>query len=85
MIGETTFQASARAADGSVSLKVTAFCGYGSRTASVSAEVTDEKLLAQLEKVFENAVKSVREDLQMQAVKAAAESLVIATNKKETL
>jgi hypothetical protein len=45
MIGETTFQATARLeADGSVGVKVTAITPYANRTASVSEDLTAEAI-----------------------------------------
>ena len=85
MIGETTFQATARFENGEPKIKVTAFTGYGSRTASVSQDVTDEKLLADLSRLSEKAIKSVQEELRHQSITAAAESLVVATKRKEAI
>lgn len=85
MIGETTFQATARFENGEPKLKVTAFTGYGSRTASVSREVEDDKLLADFAKLAEKAIKSVNDELRSEAIAAAAESLVVATKRKEAI
>jgi hypothetical protein len=85
MIGETTFQATARYENGASSIKVTASTPYGSRSASFSVDVTDEKLLGKLDSLFEAAIKSVREEAQQQSVKAAAQAFVVATENKEAL
>lgn len=86
MIGNTEFTVSARLdADGEVSAKVTGSCAYGNRTASVSADVTDKKLLSELGKSMKKAVTDAREELNQEATSAAAQSLVVATNKGEKL
>jgi hypothetical protein len=83
MIRETTFQATARFENGEPSIKVTAFTPYGKRTASVSAEVTDKKLLKALAEVLNGAIETAREDLQRQSFSAAAEAARIAAINKE--
>lgn len=85
MIGETTFLVTARFEQDEPKLKVTAFTGYGSRQASVSRDVEDEKLLADFGKLADKAVKAVREELQQESFAAAAESLVLATKRKEEI
>ena len=85
MIGETTFQATARHENGASSIKVTASTPYGSRSASFSVDATDGKLLAKLDSLFVAAIKSVREEVQQHSVKAAAQALVVAADNKEAL
>lgn len=85
MIGETTFNATARFENGEPKIKVTAFTGYGSRSVSVSADVTDEKLLAKLAGIFDAAVEKVSGDLREQSVNEAARALVVATDRKEAI
>lgn len=83
MIGTTTFKATARFDEGEVKISVTGVCPYGKRSASVSVEIEDEKLLAQIGGLMEKAIRSVREDLNQQATAAAAKCLVVATDMKE--
>lgn len=86
MIGQTTFQVTGRLnADGEPALKVTAFCDYGSRTVSVSHDVTDEKLLSQAATLFKKAIADAREDLTQQAFAAAAEAVTVAAKRGEKL
>jgi hypothetical protein len=83
MIGTTTFKATARFDEGEVKISVTGSCPYGKRTATVTVEVDDEKLLSQIGSLLDKAVRSVREDLNQQATAAAAKCLVVATDMKE--
>lgn len=81
MIGNITFTATAR----DEVIKVTATCGYGSRTVSVTKEITDEKLTSKLDKIFTEAIESVKEELSKESYAAAAESLVAATRRGEQI
>lgn len=85
MIGETDFIATARLENGVVSVKVTAVTPYGTRTCSVSEEVTDEKVTSKVSSVLEAAVKSVRGELQMRAHTEAARAAVVAGDNKESI
>lgn len=86
MIGETRFQVNARLdGDGEPAITVVALCDYGSRTAAVTQDVTDEKLLSQVKAIFEKAIRQTRDELHGQATAAAAESFVVATRKGEQL
>jgi phage tail protein X len=86
MIGETKFQVTARLdSGGKPELRVTALTAYGRRTAGVSQDVTDKKLLAELGKLLKDAIKSVQPELQPQAVTAAAEALVYASKRGEDI
>lgn len=84
MFGETNFKVNATLhADGEVTAKVQASCAYGERTASVTQDVEDEKLLASIGNVLKKAIGDAREGLIQQATSAAAEALVVATKKGE--
>lgn len=85
MIGQTTFSATAKFENGIASLRVTASTPYGARTCGVSAEVNDEKLLAAIGGLMEKAIKSVREELQQEAVKQTATAVVAAANRNEEI
>lgn len=82
MISEARFLVTARS-DGA--LKVTAFCDYGSRTVSVSEDIEDEKLSADMEKIFDKAIASARESLQIKVVASAAEAIVAANKRGEKI
>lgn len=82
---ETTFQVKAvQGADGTTRVKVTGSRSYGSRTASVSTEITDEKLIESIASRLDKAAASVAETLDRDAVMAAAEAMVVAGKKGET-
>lgn len=85
MIGESNFITTARLENGEVSVKVIAVTPYGTRTATVSEEVTDEKLTSKVASVLEAAVKSVRGELQMRAHTEAARAAVVAGDNKESI
>lgn len=83
MISKTTFQATARFENGEPSIKVTAFTGYGKRTASVSAEVRDKQLLKALSDVFKASIEAAGEELKRDSFAAAAEAARVAMINKE--
>lgn len=87
MIGTTEFTVKATlSGDGGVSAKVVATCPYGQRSATVDSPVTDEQVLAGIEKAMKKAVAGdLREDLNQQATAAAAEAVVVATRKGEKI
>lgn len=86
MIGQTRYEVTARFSEsGEASIKVHGRCDYGDRTAAVSAEVVDEKLLAQVEAIAKKAISEVREMLNQQAVSAAVEALVTANKLGEKI
>lgn len=85
MIGESDFIATARLENGEVTVRVTAVTAYGTRTASVSEDVTDEKVISKISSALEAAVKSVRGELQMKAHTEAARAAVVAGDNKESI
>jgi len=86
MIGKTEFSVTARLnADGEASLRVTGSCPYGERTASVSIDITEEKILKSLASVLGKVVAGVRDELNQEATSAAAEALVCATRRGEKI
>lgn len=86
MIGQTEYQVTARlGTDGEPSVKVAGICAYGDRTASVSVDITDEKVLASVGAAMKKAIRDVREQLNQEATAAAYKSLVVATDRGETL
>lgn len=85
MIGEATIHATARFENGEARIRVTAIRPYGDRTVSTTVDVEDDALNAKISKVFEAAVKSVREDLDQQSFKEAAQAVTVAFENKEKL
>lgn len=86
MFGDPEFHVSARMTrDGSVSLKVTGVRAYGSREVSVTEEVVDEKLLAQISAAFEKAVKASSETLSKKTAKDAATAVYVAGQRDEEI
>lgn len=85
MIGKTEFSIKATLdADGAVRAKAIGRCAYGSKSAAVDAEITDEKALAAIGAALTKALGAdLCADLDQQATSAACSSLVVATNKGE--
>jgi hypothetical protein len=83
MIGETKFIATARLEDGQLTVKVTAVTPYGTRSASVDQEVTDEKIVSRIESGLDAAVRSIRGELHERANTEAARAAVVAGDNKE--
>jgi hypothetical protein len=86
MFGTPTIEIKARLdAEGNVTAKAVGRCSYGDRFATVDADITDEAVLEAFGKAFAKALKSPEADLRQAATSAAAECLVIATKKGETV
>jgi hypothetical protein len=71
-------------AEGSVRAKVVATCGYGSRTATADAEITDKKALKAIGEAMKAAVETVK-GLDQQVTADACKALVVATEKGEKI
>ena len=87
MFEQPTFQVTARLdQDGEPSVRVTAFCAYGNRSASVTQDITDEKVLASVGAALKKALSAdVKSGLNQQAIASAAQSYAVATQKGEKL
>jgi carbon monoxide dehydrogenase subunit G len=85
MIGDPTFQATARFENGEARIRVTAIRPYGTRTASTSVDVDDETMTAKVAKVLESAIKSVSDELAQQSFKEAARAVTVAFDMEEKL
>ena len=82
MFGETKFIITGRL-DEEVTLRITAVTPYGSRSSSVSIDVTDEKLLGQLGTLFNKALKDSETEIRTQSQLAAADAFVVARKNGE--
>lgn len=86
MSEKATFLITARRdAGGKPAIKVTAIQPYGSRTTSVSADVTDKELLKKFDAICDAAVKTVQDPLQEEATRHALRSAYIAGEKGEKI
>jgi hypothetical protein len=85
MLGQTKFQVTARFDGEKPSVKVTAICEYGDRSAAVDVAITDEKVLSQIAAACRQAIKEKRQELTAQAQVAAAEAMVVAAKKGEQI
>ena len=86
MFGTPTIEIKARLdAEGNVTAKAVGRCSYGSRSATVDADITDEAVLETIGKALTKALKTPEADLRQLATASAAECLVVATKKGETV
>jgi hypothetical protein len=86
MIGTPTYQVTARLTDGEASVRVTAFCEYGNRTASFTQDITDEKVTASVTSALKKALsKDVLKEVDQQVNKSAMQAYIVATEKGEDL
>lgn len=85
MIGETTYQVTARLQDGKASMRVTAVTPYGNRTVSVAKDIDDPKMLDSVKQLFTEAVGSSSEELGREAFKEAARAVTVALGNDEDL
>lgn len=86
MFGTPTIEIKARLdAEGNVTAKAVGRCSYGERYATVDAEITDTATLEAIGKALSKALKTDEADLRQLATSAAAECLVVATKKGETV
>jgi len=85
MIGEPTFTATVRYDADGVKIRVTASRTYFDRSVQVDTMVEDQELSGDIAGALDRAVESVRDELAVESMSAAAQALVIATKNKEPL
>lgn len=86
MIGETEFKVTAVLdTNGATTVTVSGICAYGDRTAHVSTNVENEKVLADVAKILSKTIEGVREEVTKQVTADALEAASIALKRREDI